>query len=60
MRKLRLVVDDLVVTPFATEEVSDHRGTVDAHAITGTHPFCQSVPTYCRTGCPCTTRADEL
>ena len=59
MGKLRLDVDDLAVTTFRTEEVDDHRGTVGAHAITGTHPFCQSEPTYCRTGCPCTTRADE-
>ena len=60
MRKLRLDVDDLAVTTFQTEEIDGHRGTVDGHAVTGTAPFCQSVPTYCRTGCPCTTRADEL
>ena len=60
MRKLRLDVDDLAVTTFRTEEVGGDRGTVDAHAVTGTAPFCQTVATYCRTGCPCTTRADEL
>jgi len=55
MRKLRLIVDDLVVTPFATEEVGDHGEMVGANAVTGTAPYCQTVPTYCRTGCPCTT-----
>jgi hypothetical protein len=58
MRKLRLEADDLAVTSFETGGHDGGTGTVGAHAVTGTHPFCQTVQTYCRTGCPCTTRAD--
>jgi hypothetical protein len=60
MRKLKLDPDELSVATFETEGDGGGRGTVEGHDITGTHPFCQTVETYCRTGCPCTTRADEL
>jgi hypothetical protein len=62
MRKLTLEVEALAVESFQTvAEPVEPRGTVEAHAITGSYTTCQTRRTYCDdTRCTCTPVLEPL
>ena len=51
MEKLKLNVDALTVTSFEAAIDEDTRGTVAAHAISGSAFTCRSCPTIVNTCC---------